>query len=271
MRLSQGHLSLLETCPRQFQHQILEQLSLSNLDLDLEDRLRSGSEFHQLVQQRSLQLPIEVLLAEDPQLTRWFHAFETAEPDLFAAMENLTGNLTKKPDFAESEHVRTWACLGHSLVVVYDYVVLQPELALILDWKTYGKPIHAQPLIDSWQSRLYPYVLSQTSHYDPAQIEMRYWFFHPDGTAQSLRLPHSSARQLETDRQLTHLLTQLNDWLTAYGDHGEAFPQTDRWETCNRCPFSVRCGRSMDAIGLRQTGLDPAIAWDDIPEIADQN
>jgi PD-(D/E)XK nuclease superfamily len=256
MRLSQGHLSLLETCPRQFQHQILEQLSLSNLDLDLDDRLRAGSEFHQIMQQRSLQLPIEVLLATDAQLTTWFRAFETAEPALFTQ--------SRPTDFAESEQVRTLTKLGYTLVVVYDCVILDPEFALILDWKTYGKPHQTQALLESWQSRLYPYVLSQTSHYAADHIEMRYWFFQPDGTAQPLRLPYSRDQAEATDRRLTDLLTQLTHWLKAYTEEATPFPQTDRLETCDRCPHAIRCGRSTDR-AEPESGL--AIGWEQIPEI----
>ena len=100
MRLSQGHLSLLEICPRQFQHQFLEQLNLQSRSLDDEERIRSGSEFHQIIQQRSLQLPIEALLAKDPQLIQWFRAFERAMPDFF-------DRAYAAPKLAESEQVRT--------------------------------------------------------------------------------------------------------------------------------------------------------------------
>ncbi len=272
MRLSQGHLSLLETCPRQFQHQILEQLSLQNLagqtlggqdwEGDPEARLRSGSEFHQLVQQRSLSLPIEVLLAEASPLQTWFRAFEQAEPDLFT--------VTETSRFAESEHVRTLAMLGHSLVVVYDYVVLEAERALILDWKTYGKPKGAQSIVESWQSRLYLYVLSRTSHYSPDHIAMRYWFFKSNGTAQPLDLSYCEAKHQDIDRQLTALLTQFNQWLAAYTQESTPFPQTPQWDTCDRCAYAVRCGRSR--LNPLDSPLDSpwragSIEWDAIPEI----
>jgi PD-(D/E)XK nuclease superfamily len=268
MRLSQSHLSLLETCPRQFQHQILEQLSLQSLGGqdwagEQEARLRSGSEFHQLVQQRSLSLPIEVLLADASPLQTWFRAFERAEPDLFTATEAW--------GFAESEHVRTLAMLGHSLVVVYDYVVLESERALILDWKTYGKPDSVVSIVESWQSRLYLYVLSRTSHYPPEHIAMRYWFFNRDGIAQPLDLSYSDAKQADIDRRLTALLTQFNQWLTDYTQENLPFPQTPQWDTCDRCAYAVRCGRSR--LNPLDSPLDLAwgegsIAWDAIPEIS---
>lgn len=275
MRLSQGHLSLLETCPRHFQHQILDQLSLKSLSWEQEERLRSGSEFHQIMQQRSLQLPIEMLLTEDSQLNRWFRAFENAEPTLFTAKlaakdeTDLDEADLDEARFAESEHVRTIARLGHSLVVVYDYVVLKSKTALILDWKTYGKPDRSQSIRESWQSRLYPYVLHESSHYEADHIEMRYWFFQSDGTAQRLSLPYSHATHAETDRRLTLLLIQLNHWLTAYTDHGIPFPQTQQFDHCDRCDHAMRCGRSdSEALGLIQPDRDIAIDWEQIPEVS---
>ena len=258
MRLSQGHLSLLEICPRQFQYQFLEQLNLQNQSLDEEERIRSGSEFHQIIQQRSLQLPIEALLAKDPQLAQWFRAFERAMPDFF----DLTHTA---PELAESEQVRTLAYLGHSLVVVYDYLVLKPESALILDWKTYRKPNPSSAIAQQWQSKLYPYVLHETSHYQANQIELRYWFFHQD-TAQKLSLPYTDAQHRETDRQLTHLLTQLNHWLTDYTDHATPFPQTPDVKTCHPCAYAVRCDRTISE--TEQPEVDRAMDWEEIPEVS---
>ncbi len=258
MRLSQGHLSLLETCPRQFQYQFLEQLNLQNRSIEEEERIRSGSEFHQLIQQRSLQLPIEALLANDPQLAQWFCAFERAMPDFFDPNHTAL-------ELAESEQVRTFAYLGHSLVVVYDYLVLKAESALILDWKTYRKPNPSSAIAKLWQSKLYPYVLHQTSHYQAHHIELQYWFFHHD-TAQKLSLPYTDAQHCETDRQLTQLLTQLNHWLNDYTDHATPFPKTLEVKTCDCCAHAVRCDRTLAETGKPED--DRAMDWEQIPEVS---
>ena len=257
MRLSQGHLSLLETCPRQFQHQFLEQLNLQNRSFDEEERLQSGSEFHQIIQQRSLQLPIEPLLAQDAQLAQWFSAFERAMPAFFDRA------YASSRELAESEQVRTVACLGHCLVVIYDYLVLEPESALILDWKTSQKPNSSRSIAKSWQSKLYPYVLHQTSHYKADQIELRYWFFHHD-TAEKLSLPYTDADYRETDRQITRLLSQLNDWLNDYKDHATPFPQTLDMKTCDRCVYAVRCDRAL----AETEQPDRVMDWEQIPEVS---
>jgi len=61
LRLSQGHLNLLETCPRKFQHTYLEQLN-SPANPEHEERQTLGSRFHLLMQQREMGLPINSFL-----------------------------------------------------------------------------------------------------------------------------------------------------------------------------------------------------------------
>ena len=150
-------------------------------------------------------------------------------------------------------------------MVVYDYLVLKPESALILDWKTYRQPNPSSAIAKLWQSKLYPYVLHQTSQYDANQIELRYWFFHND-TAQKLSLPYTDTEYRETDRQLTYLLTQLNHWLTDYTDHATPFPQTSDLKTCNSCTYAVRCNRTLAEMG--QPEDNRAMDWEQIPEIS---
>ncbi|MEY3333388.1 MAG: hypothetical protein RLZZ176_1688 [Cyanobacteriota bacterium] len=60
LRLSQGHLNLLATCPRKFQHSYLEQLNTPP-DPKHEKYQILGSRFHLLMQQREMGLAIAKL------------------------------------------------------------------------------------------------------------------------------------------------------------------------------------------------------------------
>ncbi len=268
MKLSQGNLTVLETCPRLFQHQVLEQLGVPQLG-EMWERLQLGSQFHQLMQQRSQQLPIESIVASNPDLSRWFRAVEDYGSDLFPSGEDRTV-------WTDSEHVRTLEYLGHTVVGIYDYVVLAAASAQILDWKTYPKPKMSHQIQHSWQSRLYPFLLAQTSDYLPEQIEMRYWFFQgrePQGRSDSsqsqnqpqlLRLPYDRSQRDQTAQDLTHLLTRLNQWLQAYETLGTFFPQTQVLSTCETCAFVVRCDR---VVSFEQQRSE-ALTWDDVGEVA---
>ncbi|HTL88623.1 MAG TPA: PD-(D/E)XK nuclease family protein [Leptolyngbya sp.] len=245
MRLSQGHLNLLELCPRKFQHTYLEQLGSPNSP-EQQERLLAGSRFHALMQQWEMGLPIEPFLQADPQLRQWFHAFITAAPQILQI---------DHPLFRASEHLRMLEFRGYILTVVYDLLILTEQEAQILDWKTYPKPLKSAAsqhggaicLSQSWQSRLYPFVLAETSDFAPEQISMTYWFFQAKGereTPQSLKLPYSAKQHEETRQSLNRSLKQLSEWLDRYETKGEFFPQVPATADCGACGFAIRCQRS---------------------------
>ncbi|KAM3093269.1 PD-(D/E)XK nuclease family protein [Phormidesmis sp. 146-35] len=237
MRLSQGQLNLLETCPRKFQHTYLEQLGAPTTP-DQQARLMLGSRFHSLMQQWEMGLPVEPFIREDEQLNQWFTAFVGAAPRILEL---------EAPTFRQSEHQRTLEVEGHLLTVVYDLLVMSDSQAQILDWKTYPKPLKSRQLAENWQTRLYPFVLAETSHYDPGQISMTYWFFQSksgeDADPQSLKFSYSSTTHQQTQRDLTQLLQRLSGWIDRY-EQGESFPQVaEGSKQCADCSFATRCQR----------------------------
>jgi hypothetical protein len=273
MKLSQGNVTLLQSCPRLFQLQVLEQLGVPQLGA-VWGRLNLGSQFHQLMQQFSQNLPIDAIqaiVATDRDLSRWWQAVLDYGDELFPEAGQA---------WTDSEHVRTWEWMGHTLVGIYDYLVLYPESAQILDWKTYPKPIETRQIRNSWQSRLYPFLLAKTSDYAPETIEMRYWFFQArdrtgvdfeKGEAQAdrpqlLRLPYDAEQQAQTLEDLTVILSDLNQWLRGYEQLGEDFPQTSVRRTCETCGFVVRCDRAMNAeVGLQ---IPEVLTWEMVDEVA---
>ncbi|MBE9181356.1 PD-(D/E)XK nuclease family protein [Oculatella sp. LEGE 06141] len=257
MRLSQAQLNLLETCPRKFQHTYLDQLG-SPMTPEQQDRLTWGSQFHLLMQQRELGLPMVPLDAEEGQLNRCMTAFVAAAPDLFQP----------RPGTRQSEHRRTLEFHGYLLTVIYDLLILSDRQAHILDWKTYPRPSQSERLRQNWQTRLYRFVLAETSAYEPEQILMTYWFIQAEHdqvlTPQSLSFPYT-AEQQERDRQdLTTRLNQLTEWLQRY-DQGEPFPQINETSSCPSCHFVARCQR--EAVDLSAESVD-VLNLDDIQEVA---
>ncbi|MEB3161612.1 MAG: PD-(D/E)XK nuclease family protein, partial [Prochlorothrix sp.] len=175
--LSQSHLALLATCPRKFQHIYLDRVTVPK-SWHQYQRILWGTQFHQLMQQMELGLPIEGFEATQPELYQGILALRSANPQVFQAPDPARG------EWRSSEHRRSlaFAVPGGDpvgLVVVYDWVRGDPQFAEILDWKTYRQPPQGENLAQSWQTRLYCYVLVQTSHYEPEQIQFTYWFIAP--------------------------------------------------------------------------------------------
>lgn len=238
-RLSQGHLNLLENCPRKFQHIYFDQLG-TPVCYEQQERLTWGSNFHLLMQQQELGLPVESLVEEDQQLQQWVRALANAAPEV----------LNRDPQtFRESEHCRTLNFDGYLLTVVYDLLIEDHKCAQILDWKTFPKPKNRQRLATDWQTRLYLYVFAQTSDYLPEQISMTYWFVKSQPRPQSLQFSYSRAQHQKTREDLTELLRLLSWWRQHYQDDRVGFPQaavsTGR---CQDCSFAVRCQRTPESV-----------------------
>ncbi|MGF1520870.1 MAG: PD-(D/E)XK nuclease family protein [Leptolyngbyaceae cyanobacterium] len=236
LRLSQGQLSLLEYCPRRFQHTILESLTVPSSPSLLEGQ-QWGDRFHLLMQQCEMGLSIDPVLAQNSELQACVEQLKSQAPDLF----DSTGE-----HFRQSEHGRSLVFNGYWFTVVYDLLRQWRDRAEIIDWKTYLKPKDLAYLQQDWQTRLYLYVLVETTPLEPSQVAMVYWFVrarNPNTQAvepQQVRIPYSTARHAQTQQDLTHLTHQLTQLLAT----NEAFPQRPPGSPkCDLCPFAIRCQR----------------------------
>jgi hypothetical protein len=208
--------------------------------LEQQERLNQGSQFHLLMQQWQLGLPVERLLAQDALLQRWFTTFINAAPTIL----QLESDRIRQQ---QTEHTRTLEIQGYLLTVVYDLLLSGDRTAKILDWKTYARPRRADRLLQNWQTRLYLFVLAETSAYPPDHLSMVYWFFQAPPNeppqAQHLNITYDREQHEQTRRDLTAMLNQLNDWLHHY-QQGQALPQV-RVEAaaCDGCSFAAPCSR----------------------------
>lgn len=247
LRLSQGQLNLLESCPRKFQHIYLEQLG-SPATPEQQAHQAWGSRFHLLMQQQELGLPIDSLIAEDAQMQRCISSLLAAVPEIAAPASAASDS-----SWRQSEHRRTCSIQGYPITVIYDLLMLEEDQARILDWKTYPRPPQQRWLTRNWQTRLYPFVLAETSQYLPEQISLTYWFVQAQDEAQrdltqallpqSLTFAYNATLHEQTRQELVQLLGQLTNWLERY-QQGEPFPQVNEAvERCEDCQFSGRCQR----------------------------
>ena len=221
IRLSQGQLNLLETCPPKFQQIYLNKLnSLPNPET--EENQTWGSRFHLLMQQRELGLPIESLLAKDQELDQSLQALLQAAPHILDQSNN---------QWREAEHSRTINFGNYLLTVIYDLLVADDHQAQIIDWKTYLKPQKKDKLAKNWQTRLYLYTLVETSEYLPEQISMTYWFVKLPNTPESHVFNYDSQQHQQIKEDLHSLLNKLDLYL----EKSQDFSHHPNCETT--CPY----------------------------------
>lgn len=233
--LTQTHLTLLETCPRKFQNIFIKSFSPPP-DPDLQVSAAWGNQFHLLMQQQALALPITVMEPVDKEMTACLKQLRQTAPELFDAPAGWQH---------QSETQRTLAFNGYLLTVIYDLLRLGPAQAEVVDWKTYQQTPKREWLENDWQTRLYLFVLAEASGLTPDQLSMTYWFVRGKNTEtpkpEYQRLSYSLTQHEQTRLELI----SLTDHLTALIQQGTDFPQVAQTSgKCERCPFAHRCGRS---------------------------
>ncbi|MCC0176377.1 PD-(D/E)XK nuclease family protein [Waterburya agarophytonicola K14] len=222
--LSQSHLNLLSICPPKFQQVYLDCLG-SIPDPLQQENMEWGNRFHLVMQQRELKLPIEPLLASDVELDAAVKESIQTVPELIEPQQAV---------WREAEHCRTLGYGNFMLTVIYDLLVAQKDQGIILDWKTYRKPQKRSKLANNWQTRLYLYVLTETSEYTPEQIQMTYWFVK-SGKPKNVAFNYSEALHRQTEQDLSTLLVELETWLQNYQQANIDFPHRPHCE--QKCPY----------------------------------
>ncbi len=237
-RLSQGHLKVLSECPRKFEYIYLDSL-FSPTEPDQYQNMQRGSDFHRLMHQQSLGMPIEPFLISNPELGTTMAGLQKVAPHLF--------QLSPLPDTGvpvlgdrDSEQERTLLIGDNYLfTVIYDLVILG-DTAQIIDWKTHGQPRQPERLAQDWQTRLYMYLLAETSDYAPADISFTYWFVQSQPPT-SVSFPYNATLHAQTAADLEALLAKTTAWLNAYP---QALPMVEpESRLCQSCHFAARCDR----------------------------
>ena len=253
LQFSQASLQDYIDCQRRFQLRYLLRLAWPAVEaepaLENERHLQLGAEFHRLVQQHLLGLPVERLSiqAGSRDLGRWWGDYLEYAPSIPGL-----GAPSNRKAFPE---VTLAASLnGYRLLAKYDAIVLAPDgpekQAFILDWKTSRVRPKRAWLAARLQTRLYPYLLvrggahlNQATLFRPEQVEMIYWF--ANFPSQPERFAYSESEFLENQSYLAGLLEKIS----SLGE--DEFLLTARLERCRFCTYRSLCDRGVHAGDLR--------------------
>ncbi|MDJ0732083.1 MAG: PD-(D/E)XK nuclease family protein [Crocosphaera sp.] len=225
IRLSQAQLNLLEVCPPQFQRVYLDQLSLP-ISPDVQENLLWGNQFHQLMQQHFLGLSLDSILDIDQELKNIVKALLKSV--------NEQHNLNAE-SWTEAEHYRSLEKGNYLLTAIYDLLIINENKAQILDWKTYLQPQNKQKLANNWQTKLYLYLLAETSDYLPEQISMTYWFVKIPHEPQGLTFEYNEQLHDKTTLELEKILSNLDNYLFELNQNNADFSHSKNCEL--NCPY----------------------------------
>lgn len=196
-RITQSHLRLLDSEPHRFSRLYSDGLELPTVARN-SAAIERGRQFHQLLHQQSLGLPIASLIDGDPDLKRYFQAFQTCPPPLLDGKQ-----------FAEYPLALPWGDV--QLYGIVDLLIEADDRAQIVDWKTYWRSRSLEELVNDWQTRLYLFLLTETRGYTPEQVSMLYWF--AEDPHHCLEIFYTSKAHRKTQANLAQLLDALAQWL----------------------------------------------------------
>jgi hypothetical protein len=225
IRLSQSQLNLLETCPPQFKKIYIDHLS-SPMSLESQKSLHWGNQFHQLMQQHFLGLSIDSALVQYSNLNEMVKIL----------FRSIIDKHTLSSEFwTEAEHYIAFKKDNYLLTAIYDLLIVRNNQVQILDWKTYLKPKDKKQLENDWQTRLYLYLLAETSTYLPENISMTYWFIKDKHKPQYLNFQYNQIQHNQTNLDLEKLLSYLNYNLYDINQDEDSFVHHKSCE--DKCPY----------------------------------
>jgi hypothetical protein len=266
-RFSQASLQDFQDCKRRFFYRYVQKLSWPALEaepaLENEQWLRQGAEFHQIVHQYFLGLPVEKLseLAMGENLRTWWENFLTHMP--------IASPLKLFP-----ERIFTTNLAGYTLLAKFDLLVVDKENGLVIyDWKTSQRPGSRSFLASRMQSKVYPYVVAKTGGVfieegvvGPDKIKMIYWY--PNRPAEPEAFIYSKNQMVEDEQTILATIEEINS-ITERSDHS----MTEDRIRCRFCVYRSLCDRGDRAGFFEESELDVSpmleemMDFDQIPEI----
>jgi hypothetical protein len=239
--ISQQYLQVWTTCRRKFRHTFLDEVNLP-IDHELQEKLTLGKQFHLLVQQHQLEIDVTQMLDTDSPLQNWFQSYLAHPPPMIHGEHFL-------------EHKRSMQFAGTTLTAIYDLVILGQTSAQIIDWKTQQNPIPYSILADNWQTKLYLFILQETTNYAPEQISMTYWFANAHPSQKTVDISYTANQHQATALTLSRILQEMTQ-----DDRYLPLPLDSKH--CQNCEFLVRC--QAEITNFQRTESDIA----DVPEVA---
>ncbi len=141
--LSQSDLSLLEICPPQFE-KIYLQKKLEPRHLRYQEKAQWGKSFHLLMQQYNLGLSIDNISIDNSVLINQVKGLIDKTQEIWSAPEVI---------LRQAEYQVNHTINNYLFTVIYDLLVLYPNKAVIIDWKTYREPQNKNEILNNWQTK----------------------------------------------------------------------------------------------------------------------
>lgn len=242
--LSRYKLITFLICQRRFQLRYVTRLpwpappNTASLTIAFE----RGEQFHRLLEQYFLGLPVSLPAEADDRFRQWWEDFQATPPAIPPGR--------RYPEMSLSVPLG-----GHLLFGRFDLLVVGDMTAHIYDWKTEREPRSAETLAADWQTRLYLALVAEGGAalgrvIPPEQIAITYWF--ANAPQHSVTLHYDDNTHAQVWAELTAAVQRIERRLVA---PTAIWPLTDDWAECARCGYRAYCGRHVPPVKVEEEAV----------------
>ena len=159
------------------------------------ENLRVGQQFHLLMQQLMMGLPVEPLLLAYPEMAHWV---KQLHPIVSIPAQKKYCNVNKGMLIGE------WHLVAH-----YDLLIEGGEKVIAVDWKTEIHIPQPEKLEDSWQTQLRLFLLAEIQEIPADNISIIYCFVNGDDYASIYQFNYSQEKHDAFIERLAMTLSKL--------------------------------------------------------------
>lgn len=158
-----------------------------------------GEQFHLIMQQSLMGMPIDSLLNNHSQLKQWFSGLQLLAPEIWCEEANTWRSYSHQIDYFYGDVI---------LTSNFDLLISNPEQLEIVNWTT-DTQFNLTDIQWQWRTELELFLMAQTDSYLPEQIRLSYWLLNHSTLPMKFSIHYSNQALLAFKTKLERTLSKL--------------------------------------------------------------
>jgi hypothetical protein len=158
-----------------------------------------GEQFHLIMQQSLMGMPIDSLLNNHSQLKQWFSGLQLLAPEIWCEEANTGKSYFHQVDYFYGDVI---------LTSNFDLLISNSEQLEIVNWTT-DRQFSLTDIQWQWKTDLDLFLMAQTDTYLPEQIRLSYWLLNHSTLPMKISIHYSNQALLAFKTKLERTLSKL--------------------------------------------------------------
>lgn len=158
-----------------------------------------GEQFHLIMQQSLMGMPIDSLLNNHSQLKQWFSGLQFLAPEIWCEEANTGKSYSHQVDYFYGDVI---------LTSTFDLLISNSEQLEIVNWTT-DTHFSLTDIQWQWRTDLDLFLMAQTDTYLPEEIQLNYWLLNHSTLPMKFSIHYSNQALLAFKTKLERTLSKL--------------------------------------------------------------